>query len=170
MRCDRCGKKTHHIYVTEDHEKVCKRSCNGEVKSSPRIFYVNPKEIAPSSKDVVPTTSIFQRVFCWSNPNIWPGNRPRLDSTVPRLSPCQAPGQIVVPGAFFPRPFQGLLAHLHPTNFPYHFTQHAFFPWKNFAITFIDTKGKKPVPWHPFLNFLYLVGTIAVFSLISNIF
>jgi len=29
MTCDRCGKKTNHIYVIESHEKVCQRTCNG---------------------------------------------------------------------------------------------------------------------------------------------
>jgi len=29
MTCDRCGKKTNHIYITENHEKVCDRTCKG---------------------------------------------------------------------------------------------------------------------------------------------
>lgn len=29
MICDRCGRKTNIIYITEDHEKVCDRTCNG---------------------------------------------------------------------------------------------------------------------------------------------
>jgi len=29
MTCDRCGRKTNHIYITETHEKVCKRTCKG---------------------------------------------------------------------------------------------------------------------------------------------
>jgi|GEM_PF-3399284 len=29
MICDRCGKKTFHIYITETHEKVCERTCKG---------------------------------------------------------------------------------------------------------------------------------------------
>ena len=29
MICDRCGKKTFHIYITEKHEKVCERFCKG---------------------------------------------------------------------------------------------------------------------------------------------
>jgi hypothetical protein len=29
MNCDRCGRKTNHIYITENHEKVCERTCNG---------------------------------------------------------------------------------------------------------------------------------------------
>ena len=44
MTCDRCGKKTHHIYITEDYEKVCKRTCNGEVNTSTRKFYASPKK------------------------------------------------------------------------------------------------------------------------------
>ncbi len=29
MICDRCGKKTFHIYITETHEKICERLCKG---------------------------------------------------------------------------------------------------------------------------------------------
>jgi hypothetical protein len=29
MTCDRCGRKTNHIYITETHEKGCKRTCKG---------------------------------------------------------------------------------------------------------------------------------------------
>ncbi len=29
MTCDRCGRKTNHIYITENHEKVCERTCKG---------------------------------------------------------------------------------------------------------------------------------------------
>jgi len=29
MTCDRCGRKTNHIYITENHEKVCERACKG---------------------------------------------------------------------------------------------------------------------------------------------
>jgi hypothetical protein len=29
MICDRCGRKTNHIYITENHEKVCERACKG---------------------------------------------------------------------------------------------------------------------------------------------
>jgi len=64
MTCDRCGKKTHHIYITEDHEKVCKRTCNGEVNTNTRIFYASPKKITQSSKGIVLGDSIFQKVSC----------------------------------------------------------------------------------------------------------
>jgi hypothetical protein len=29
MICDRCGRKTNHIYITEKHEKVCEKFCRG---------------------------------------------------------------------------------------------------------------------------------------------
>ena len=29
MTCDRCGRKINHIYITEDHEKICDRTCKG---------------------------------------------------------------------------------------------------------------------------------------------
>ena len=29
MTCDRCGRKTYHIYITKNHEKVCERTCKG---------------------------------------------------------------------------------------------------------------------------------------------
>jgi len=64
MTCDRCGKKTHHIYITEDHEKVCKRTCNGEVNTSTRIFYASPKKITQSYRGIVLGDSIFQKVSC----------------------------------------------------------------------------------------------------------
>ena len=64
MTCDRCGKKTHHIYITEDHEKVCKRTCNGEVNTSTRIFYASPKKFTKSSKRIAFSSSIFQGVSC----------------------------------------------------------------------------------------------------------
>jgi hypothetical protein len=44
MMCDRCGKKTNHIYITVDHEKVCKRTCNGEVNTGTRKNYASPKK------------------------------------------------------------------------------------------------------------------------------
>jgi len=31
MKCDRCHKQTNHIYINEDHEKVCERDCKGVV-------------------------------------------------------------------------------------------------------------------------------------------
>jgi hypothetical protein len=64
MTCDRCGKKTHHIYITEDHEKVCKRTCNGEVNTDTRFFYANPKKFTQSSKDIALSSSIFKEVSC----------------------------------------------------------------------------------------------------------
>ena len=47
MTCDRCGKKTHHIYITEDHEKVCKRTCNGEINTSTRKILPNRQSALP---------------------------------------------------------------------------------------------------------------------------
>ncbi len=64
MTCDRCGKKTNHIYITEDHEKVCKRTCNGEVSTSSRIFYASPKNFTKSSKRIALSSSFFQGVSC----------------------------------------------------------------------------------------------------------
>ncbi|MBW2570782.1 MAG: hypothetical protein JRE61_00025 [Deltaproteobacteria bacterium] len=64
MTCDRCGKKTHHIYITEDHEKVCKRTCNGEVNTGTRKFYASPKNFVKSSKRIAFGSSIFQEVSC----------------------------------------------------------------------------------------------------------
>jgi len=62
MTCDRCGKKTHHIYITEDHEKVCKRTCNGEVDTGTRIFYASPKKI-PNRQRALPLGVQFFRKF-----------------------------------------------------------------------------------------------------------
>ena len=64
MTCDRCGKKNHHIYITEDHEKVCKRTCNGEVNAGTRIFYASPKKNTQSSKGVDLGSSISQKISC----------------------------------------------------------------------------------------------------------
>lgn len=64
MTCDRCGKKTYHIYITEDHEKVCKRTCNGEANTGTRIFYASPKKNTQSSKGITLGSSIFQKVSC----------------------------------------------------------------------------------------------------------
>ena len=64
MICDRCGKKTHHIYITEDHEKVCKRSCNGEINTSTRIFYASPKTVTPSSNGIVLGSSNSRKISC----------------------------------------------------------------------------------------------------------
>jgi hypothetical protein len=35
MTCDRCGRKTNIIYITENHEKVCERNCNGRRSAYP---------------------------------------------------------------------------------------------------------------------------------------
>jgi len=35
MTCDRCGRKINHIYITEDHEKVCDRTCKGRRRLYP---------------------------------------------------------------------------------------------------------------------------------------
>lgn len=35
MTCDRFGRKTNHIYITENHEKVCERTCKGRLSLYP---------------------------------------------------------------------------------------------------------------------------------------
>jgi len=52
MFCDRCGKKTNHIYITERHEKICERTCNGDVDYSTKIFYANQKSSDKISKSM----------------------------------------------------------------------------------------------------------------------
>lgn len=64
MTCDRCGKNTNHIYITEDHEKVCKRTCTGEVNNSTQIFYARLKNFTKSSKRIALNSSFFKGVSC----------------------------------------------------------------------------------------------------------
>jgi len=37
MTCDRCGRKTNHFYITENHEKVCERTCKGRRSPYPSL-------------------------------------------------------------------------------------------------------------------------------------
>ena len=62
MFCDRCGKKTNHIYITESHEKICERTCNGDVNYSTKIFYANPKSSDKLSKSM-PLSVILAGLF-----------------------------------------------------------------------------------------------------------
>ena len=57
MFCDRCGKKTNHIYITEKYEKVCERTCSGEANYSTKIFYASPKSFDKLSKSMTPASS-----------------------------------------------------------------------------------------------------------------
>jgi hypothetical protein len=53
MTCDRCGRKTNQIYITEDHEKVCDRTCKGRRSLSLNIDPARSDEMV-SNKNRLP--------------------------------------------------------------------------------------------------------------------
>jgi hypothetical protein len=55
MTCDRCGRKINHIYITEDHEKICDRTCKGR-----RRLGVKFDELIDSKSIDEPSTSKHQ--------------------------------------------------------------------------------------------------------------
>jgi len=117
MTCDRCGKNTNHIYITEDHEKVCKRSCNGDANNSARFFYARPKNFTKSSKNIPLSSSSFQKVSCWQIERIQPGNRQVQDLVLPALFPIKPLGKLWPQGHFFTTSLSSSPYTIEPTAF-----------------------------------------------------